>query len=253
MGNKYNYGLTFIDSTDLYKHVENTVKEYSVSVDLKKFNSNIIDPIKLTFDSVVYNQQIENIIESEVMRQLDKTNSNSIGYFHQNIFSYFGNGWSVPQHGYDIINEKQGVFCELKNKHNTMNSSSSAKTYMRMQNTLIKQPDATCYLVEVIAKSSQDIPWVITLDGERQAAHEQIRRISIDKLYEKVTGIDDAFAQLCEVLQQVIFDVVNNIGAKSKSNTVLDELKDISPNLLKSLYLLAFEKYDGFKDFNILK
>ncbi len=247
------YSLSFITDVDLYNHVEKTVKEYSFSIDLNEFNKNIIDPIKLTFDSVVYGQQIETTIENEVLRQLDKTNSNSIGYFHQNIFNYFGNGWSVPEKGYDIVNLKKNIFCELKNKHNTMNSSSAAKTYMRMQNTLIAKSKAKCYLVEVIASRSQDIPWVVTLDGEKQAENKQIRRISIDKFYAKVTGVDDAFAQLCKVLPMVISDVVKNIGAKTKSNTVLAELKNISPDLPTSLYLLAFEKYEGFNAFKISK
>ena len=58
-------------------------------MDLKKFNSNLIDPIKLTFDSIIYDQEFEDTIENEVLRQLDKSNSNLIGYFHQNIFIYF--------------------------------------------------------------------------------------------------------------------------------------------------------------------
>ena len=52
----------------------------------------------------------------------------------------------------------------MKNKHNTMNLSSSQKTYMRMQNTLLKNPKASCYLVEVIASKSQDIVWKTSLD-----------------------------------------------------------------------------------------
>ncbi len=31
----------------------------------------------------------------------------------------------------------------------------------------------------------------------------------------------------------------------------IEELSKISPNLLKSLYLLSFSKYDGFDSFNI--
>lgn len=38
---------------------------------------------------------------------------------------YLKNGWSVPKEGFDIVNEKKKIFVEMKNKHNTMNSSSS--------------------------------------------------------------------------------------------------------------------------------
>lgn len=249
MVNKHDYKLDFIDSEDLFNHVKTTVLGYSFKMDLKGFNNNLIDPIKLTFDSIVYAQGIEQTIENEVLRQLDKTNSNLIGYFHQNIFRYLGDGWDVPKTGYDIQSEKENIFVEMKNKHNTMNSSSTAKTFMRMQSTIIKHPEATCLLVEVIAKKSQNIPWVITLDGERQASTNQIRRVSIDKFYELVTGNKNAFLDLCKIIPTVIADVVSEIKTNEKENTVFAELNKISDDLLSSIYLLSFERYEGFEKF----
>lgn len=245
--NKYN--LEFISDTDLYNHVFKTVSAYSFEMDLKKFNSNLIDPIKLTFDSIVYEQSYEDTIENEVLRQLDKTNSNLIGYFHQNIFEYFSNNWDVPKQGYDIQNLKEKIFVEMKNKHNTMNSSSSAKTYMRFQNTIIKDRDAKCFLVEIIANHSQNIPWVVTLDKVKQPRNENIRRVSIDKFYEIVTKDKHAFQKLCLVLPTVIKDVVDNIKTRNKKNTVFEELNNLSSDLLTSIYLLSFKKYEGFNDF----
>ncbi|SDY03877.1 Eco47II family restriction endonuclease [Flavobacterium degerlachei] len=249
MEKQYDYQLDFIDSMDLFNHVKATVLGYSFNMNLKKFNSNLIDPIKLTFDSIVYNQGIEQTIENEVLRQLDKTNSNLIGYFHQNIFHYIGSGWTVPKTGYDIASDEQKIFVEMKNKHNTMNSSSSAKTFMRMQSTIIKDPEAQCLLVEVIANRSQNIPWIITLDGQRQSSNKQIRRVSIDKFYELVTGNKNAFSELCKVMPSVINDVVSNIKISEKENTVFSELNEISDDLLSSIYLLSFERYEGFSKF----
>jgi hypothetical protein len=45
----------------------------------------------------------------------------------------------------------------MKNKHNTMNSSSSQKTYNKMQDKLSEDNQNRCYLVEVISKNSQNI------------------------------------------------------------------------------------------------
>ncbi len=59
----------------------------------------------------------------------------------------------------------------MENKHNTMNSSSSTKTYMRFQNTIIKDKDSKLFLVEIIVKNSQNIPWVITLDEVKQPSN----------------------------------------------------------------------------------
>lgn len=245
-----NYNLAFISDTDLFTHVKETVEKYRFTIDLNEFNKNIIDPIKLTFDAKVYDKNIRDVIEFEILRQLDKSNTNHIGYFHQNIFKYLGNGWHVPETGFDVVNDKQKIYVEMKNKHNTMNSSSSQKTYMRMQSVLIKEPTATCMLVEVIATKSQNAKWIVSLDGER-VENENIRRVSIDQFYALVTGEQTAFKQLCEKLPTVIEDVIATIIQQHSVNTVFAELEQISPNLLKSLYLLAFKKYQGFENFNV--
>lgn len=130
------YNLGFIADEQIYEHVKNTVLQYKTIIDLSEFNKNFVDPIKLTFDSKVYGKTFEEIIESECIRQIDKANTNHIGYFHQNLFKYAGNGWYVPKTGFDVVNEERKIYVEMKNKHNTMNSSSSQATYMKMQNQL---------------------------------------------------------------------------------------------------------------------
>ena len=69
---------------------------------MAKFNSNIIDPINLTFDKELFKKTIEEIIESEIHRQRDKSNTNAIGYFHQNMLKYIAN-CEAPEVGFDII------------------------------------------------------------------------------------------------------------------------------------------------------
>jgi len=250
------YGLNFIKDIDLFNHVKETIEKYRFTINLKEFNKNLIDPIKLTFDSKVYGKTIEEIIESESIRQMEKSNSNNIGYFQQNIFKYIYNqntqqtNWSVPKQGFDIVNDIDKIYVEMKNKHNTMNSSSSQKTYMRMSSKLNNMPEATCMLVEVIAKNSQNLPWKISLDGE-PISHDNIRRVSIDKFYEIVTGEKEAFKQLVEALPKVMDDVLEEIQQNGMENTVFEELRGIDENILKSLYLLSFQRYEGFDSIDI--
>jgi hypothetical protein len=245
------YALSFISNEDLFFHTKETVEKYRFAINLAQFNKNLIDPIKLTFDSKVYNKTIREIIESESLRQIDKSNTNHIGYFHQNIFRYLGGSdWVVLARGFDVTNEVKKIYVEMKNKHNTMNSSSSQKTYMRMQAKLIEDSDAMCMLVEVIARNSQNIMWMLRLDGV-PVQSEKIRRVSIDQFYALVTGEAQAFKQLCEVLPLVIDDVVSAMITEEETNTVLSELEDIDPDLLKSIYLLSFGKYEGFDHFNV--
>jgi len=244
------YNLEFISDENLFFHVKETVEKYRFNIDLKKFNKNLIDPIKLTFDSKIYGKSLEDTIELEIIRQMDKSNTNHIGYFHQNIFKYIDGEWSVPKQGFDLVNEKEKIYVEMKNKHNTMNSSSAQKTYIAMQNKILKGADITCMLVEVIAKQSQNIPWKISINSE-QYVHDNIRRVSMDKFYEIVTGNARAFKALCEVLPTVLDDVIVTLEKETVENSVFKELSQISPNLLKSLYLLSFSKYEGFDSLTI--
>ena len=192
------WNLKFISQENFYKHIQDTIEKYGEkleSFDLKKFNRNIIDPIKLIFDKTIYSSSWNEIINSEIFRQRDKSNNNDIGYFHQRIFQYIKN-CKVPENGKDggwdvIYKDKNGItlpdgtvvhtiYVEMKNKHNTMNSSSASKTFIKMQNQLLNDDDCACFLVEAIAQHSQNIKWETTVDKQK-VSHKLIRRVSIDK------------------------------------------------------------------------
>jgi len=103
------WSLSFISESDFRKHTEATIRQYGEKLekyDLKKFNKNIIDPIKLIFDKTVYGFSWEEIIKNEIFRQRDKSNNNDIGYFHQRIFQYISD-CEVPTSGWDVIFSKQ--------------------------------------------------------------------------------------------------------------------------------------------------
>lgn len=257
---------TFISEDNLIEHVKLTITEYGENLkpyDLKKFNKNIVDPIKLIFDKSVYGCTWEEIVKNEVFRQRDKSNNNAIGYFHQKIFNYI-DYCEVPAQGWDVIFKKPGgvllpdggpvktIYVEMKNKHNTMNSASSAKTYIKMQGQLLSDDDCACCLVEAIAKSSQNIKWEVTVDGAKQS-HRFIRRVSMDKFYEMVTGDSEAFYKLCMCLPEVIEYVIHKTDYSSHvpKDTVYSELCKSVDNDYSSaamaFYMLGFGSYMGFK------
>ena len=254
--NDMSYNLDFISQINFEEHVIKTLNEYQEvlkSIDLKKFNSNIIDPIKLLFDKNVYRISYEEIIRKEINRQRDKSNNNIIGYFHQNIFKYI-NGCSVPKEGWDIVFKcpvcGKIYYIEMKNKHNTMNSASATATYSKMQNHLLTSSDrdiSICALVEVIAKKSSNECWAPMLGGILHHPNLNLRRISIDKFYEIVTGDKNAFKKLCYQLPITIEKILKNypyLGVENDS--VLDELKNMDKDILTALYKLAFSSYEGF-------
>ena len=257
--------LSFISEDDFLKHVEATIQQYGDKLeqfDLKKFNKNIIDPIKLIFDKTVYKFSWEEIVKNEIFRQRDKSNNNDIGYFHQRIFQYI-DYCTVPTSGWDVVFLKDNgidlpdgdkvsrIYIEMKNKHNTMNSAASSRTYIRMQSQLLSDDDCACFLVEVIAKQSQNTAWIVSVDGQQQK-HRRIRRVSIDQFYALTTGQEDAFYQMCMVLPGVIEKAVSNSSnSVVPEDSVIDELNDIAKSkdgpFALALYLLGFGSYFGFK------
>lgn len=194
-----NYNLSFISEDNFLKHVQHTVENYYryiESFDLKRFSKNTVDPFKLTFDMHLQNIPANILIKTEILRQQDKSINNLIGFFHQNIFQYI-DGWKVPEKGFDIISTSRNIYVEMKNKHNTMNSSSSQKTYINMQQQLIKDPTSLCILVEIISKKRQANSWKISLNG-RQTQNKNIKKYSIDEFYKLVTGDEMAFYKICQ-------------------------------------------------------
>ncbi len=252
------YILNFIAQTDFESHVTDTLRQYNKSlkaINLEKFNDNFIDPIKLLFDKNVFAKSFEEIINLEIHRQRDKSNNNIIGYFHQNIFKHI-KSCCVPDKKWDVIftSAKKTYYIEMKNKHNTMNSSSSTNTFLTMQNHLLNAKDkerSVCALVEIIAKKSQYIPWVISIDGNKQKANNNLRRISIDKFYEIVTNKKDSFKCLCQQLPITIEKIISSKKhLQAENDTVIEELANINKNTLFALYKIAFSTYEGFDFFS---
>ena len=216
------YQLGFISSDAIFEHVQNTVRQYRKTIDLKAFNHNIIDPIKLTFDAKIYGQSIRQTIESECIRQIDKTNNDTLG-----------------------------IYAEVKNKHNTMNSASASATYLKMLDKIMRSGNqARCYLVEAIAKQSQDMMWEPTIvqNGHKEKySWPSIRKISMDRFYGVVFGDNHAFFKLCKALPLILDDVIAADHTATLHNSVYDELD--KTNFYRSLYLLAFQTYEGFEHF----
>lgn len=130
-----------------------------------------------------------------------------------------------------------------------MNSSSSTNTYITFQNHIIKQPKDICCLIEVISKNSQNISWKISINN-KVIYDERIRRISIDKFYEIVIGDKLAFYNLCKILPIALEEVLKESELKkTEEDKVIEQLQQIDKNILKSLFKLAFNKYNCFNNF----
>jgi hypothetical protein len=85
MANKY---VNFISDKHLLTCVENLHKSYlkaKNNISKKSFYTNKVDTIKLTFDAKFNGINEDDLIQSEILRQIDKSINNSIGTFHEQI------------------------------------------------------------------------------------------------------------------------------------------------------------------------
>ena len=77
--------------------------------------------------------------------------------------------------------------------------------------------------------------------------NDHIRRVSIDRFYKEITGIEDAFYQICMQLPLTLNKVIASLDiCKCKKDSVIEELKEKNPDILQALYMLAFKRYEGF-------
>ena len=102
MANQY---VNFITDEHLLSCVENLHQSYLKAknkISKKNFYSNKVDTIKLTFDAKFNDINEEDLIQSEILRQIDKSINNSIGTFHEQVLGGI-KGYEVGNlSGFDI-------------------------------------------------------------------------------------------------------------------------------------------------------
>lgn len=216
-----------------------------------KFYNNKVDVIKLTFDAKFNDIDEESLIKAEVLRQVDKSFNNSIGTFHENILGGI-KGYEVGKlSGFDIKAVDNTLFADIKNKHNTMNSSSAEALFQKLARYADDYKQAKCYWVQVLAKNSFCELWKGDING-KEYSHSRVYKISGDLFYALLSGKEKAFFDLYEILPIAIDDYLNSIKqVKSKNkNSALDEIKSTAyennRSLLNQIASENFPYYFGF-------
>jgi hypothetical protein len=254
MANKY---LNFITDEHLLSCIENLHKSYlkaKANVSKKKFYKNKIDTIKLTFDAKFNNLDEETLIKTEINRQIDKSINNSIGTFHEEILDGIEGFEMGNLSGFDIKATDNTLFADIKNKHNTMNSSSAESLFQKLANYADTYKKAKCYWVQVLAKNSFNEKWYGEING-KEYSHSRVYKISGDQFYELLSGKENALFELYQVLPQAISDYLNKQeNEKNQSNSALEEITVSSKKSKRSILdEITFENYNYYLGFDKLK
>jgi hypothetical protein len=218
-----------------------------------KFYGNKIDVFKLTFDAKFNDVKEEKIIETEMLRQLDKSINNSIGTFHEDILGGIEGYEKGNLSGFDIRAKDNSLFADIKNKHNTMNSNSEEGLFQKLARYADDNKKAKCYWVQILAKKSFSELWTGDING-KEYSHSRVFKISGDQFYHLVTKEQDAFFQLYKILPKAIDDFLleNRKSSFGDKKSALVEIKNQASESQRSImdqitfdnycYYLGFEK-----------
>lgn len=254
MENKY---VNFISDEHLLSCIAILHKAYlkaKNNITKRNFYSNKVDSIKLAFDSKFNDIDEESLIQAEILRQIDKSINNSIGTFHEQILGGI-DGFEVGNlSGYDIKAKDNTLFADIKNKHNTMNSSSAESLFQKLKYYADTFKNANCYWVQILAKGSFNEKWVAEING-KEYSHSRVYKISGDQFYALLSQKHDALFQLYKALPVAIKDYLNSIekSIEVMANSALEEI--ISETIISKRTILdqiTFENYSYYLGFDKL-
>ncbi len=254
MANKY---LNYISDEHLFNCIENLHNSYlraKANITKSKFYKNKIDTVKLTFDYKFNEIDEETLIKTEIKRQIDKSINNSIGTFHEQILGGIKGYEMGNLSGFDIKSMDDTLFADIKNKHNTMNSSSGESLFQKLAKYADTYKTAKCYWVQILAKSSFIENWKGDING-KEYSHSRVYKISGDQFYKLLSGEGDALFQLYKILPLAIDDFLHqNKKSRVNNNSALEEISKAAKlgnrNILNEI---TFENYSYYLGFSKLK
>ncbi|WP_396149531.1 Eco47II family restriction endonuclease [Flavobacterium sp.] len=254
MKNKY---VDFISDEHFLECVANLHNAYTKAknnLTKKSFYSNKVDTVKLTFDAKFNSIDEESLIKGEILRQIDKSINNSIGTFHEQILGGI-KGFEVGKlSGFDIKANDDTLFADIKNKHNTMNSSSAEALFQKLARYADTYKKSKCYWVQILAKSSFCELWQGEING-KEYSHSRVYKISGDQFYALLSGQQDSFYQLYKKLPLVIADYLKSIENTNavNENSALEEInKETKKSKRTVLDQITFENYGFYLGFDKL-
>src|SRR5690606_37414208 len=153
---------------------------------------------------------------------------------------------------FDIKATDDTMFADIKNKHNTMNSSSAEALFQKLSRFADDYKKAKCYWVQILAKNSFCDLWKGDING-KEYSHSRVYKISGDQFYALLSGKQNALFQLYKNLPVAIKDYLNSVekGELVKENSALDEVKSETETSKRTILdQITFENYSYYLGFD---
>jgi len=161
----------------------------------------VMDPLTSCLHCAFGEMSFEEFLGLERARRIDKSMTNAIGQFHENVLASIP-GWHHPKSGVDLICEEMKIAAEVKNKHNTANSGAARKIHDDLETFLRQREDYTAYFVTIIPKNGKtNEPWSVS----GKSTNKNIRVVDGVTFYDMATGEEGmllwVYDRICEILK----------------------------------------------------
>ncbi len=167
-----------------WKQIQNAQAETD-----RRRRRNVEDPFRSSAIAALMSLNASDELES-ALRIVANTRSieDSIGDMHENIIGGI-QGWKIWDAGYDVRNDSRKIIAEIKNKHNTLNSTNERGVIQELDVHLRGLQGWTGYLVNIIPRRPERF---------KQAIGDTGRLYKVDgaTFYTIATGEEDALTQL---------------------------------------------------------
>lgn len=214
---KHDYGLDWIDQDKLYAITEKVFASSIRKVGETKLSAPP-DPFTIATQAVLFNQDPSSMMAFEKLRSVNKTISNAVGNFHQEVLGLAGGWENLGTSGgvVDLIVREtptsKPIHVEVKNRYNTIKASDEKEIWDKLD-MLARTNNSTSYIVQIVPKTPEryDRPWVVSGRPKK----ENVRCCDGATAYAWAFGIDNALEQLYEVFPDILSDVIGASYNKS--------------------------------------
>ncbi len=217
----------------------NALKEFASALsrgdekNAKNSGRNVIDPFATVFTLSFFKMSHEHWVHMEEFRKKDKTLTNALGAFHQQILGSV-EGWeNLGQNAVvDLVNQNRQIIAELKNKYNTVKGSDKINIYNALHSCIHDKVSRfrgyKAYYVTIIPQKPEGIlrPFAPSDNqtGTKPVADPAIMEIDGKRFYALVTGCETALEDLFKVIPAILASSDFNLSLDGKSKAAVEKI-----------------------------
>ena len=192
------------------KHIYQFIEKKIVPIIKKTPKLGKTDVVKKHMDMLCYNMTENEWYKNEERRIKDKQINNKIGELHEHIISNL-EYWKkckksddkyIKLCGTDVYKKDKSIFIEIKNKYNTLNSSSRKETINKLTKIKQKYPEALCVIG--IINGTDHIKQIKNTNVFEYSGKELYKLVYDDNYYNDIINILEMTCinnGLCEIVK----------------------------------------------------